>query len=568
MSRHPIQSDRYELAKEVDSKEPTFRKGCWGEVERYLDRFTTEVRGKEVYVAIKVLAPTNLAREQAERRGKNLATILYREGRFTGHPNLVSASVQEAKDGTPFVVMPWYDRTLADLLDARKGSLHMYEAMHLIEGILAGIHALHRKEQLIHGDIHERNILLDENNEPLIADCGSATIEERTKKFPHDNAGAKYTRAPRMFLEGSQPRKSGDCFAAAALFYKMLTGEYPFQHELDSNEDDFRARIESELIQKEGSHTMYSITSYSKEYLSLVKEKLKRKEIPKEFSEPLFEALTEHCYSAKEFTRILQRSFEKYKKIVRLHEERKSWLQELKEIAAGGLGIGVFLSAIVTGVTWLRYFSPEPRMESLADIGSQVTYRDLDNCKIILEAEETYSFIEPTGQEISRLDIYHMDKYGDKTLLDKIVMAFCKTMKNFSGIDTTPREYVSRYRGTTYGVSLDANTFLNDVIRKILQDTIPRSEIRKDVIDLEDALAITYLGTQPVFDAVRATKSTSFSVYKDALKPDGTRIITLEEKDFLEQWIGRVIRDCGPKVCLKSDLKQAEQAETAHADVK
>ncbi len=568
MSSHPIQSDRYELAQVVNSKEPTFRKGCWGEVERYLDKYTTQDSKEKRHVAIKVLAPTDLAREQARKRGKDLATILYREGRFTGHPNLVLASVQEAKDGTPFVVMPWYDRTLADLLDARKGSLHMYEAMHLIEGILAGMHALHKKEHLIHGDIHERNILLDENNEPLIADCGSATIEESVKKFPHDNTGAKYTRSPRMFLEGSQPRESGDCFAAAALFYRMLTGEYPFQQELNANEEEFRELIKTKLTREEVTRITYSREIYSEEYLTLVERKLSRKEIPKEFRKTFFDVLTEGSCGAKDLLEKLKRDYEKDKGIVHKLEERKSWLQELKEAAAGGLGIGVLLSAIVTGYLWSSYLSPKPRMDALADIGSEVTYRDIEKCDFLLEAEQVYAFIDADKSNSSHLAEFQMKKYGDNKFLDKIVMAFCKTMKRYDGTGAIPRDYDARYHRSMFAGGLDADTFLNDVMRKFLQDTIPRAEIRTNIIDLEDALAMAQIGTQPVLDAVRATNNTNFRVYKDARKPDGTRIISPEEKDFLEQWIGRVIRECGTKVFLKSDLLQAEPIETVRANAR
>ncbi len=105
------------------------------------------------------------------------------------------------------------------------------EVINIIEQIVEGVRALHRKDTL-HQDLKPDNILLDSNNRIKIIDYGSCRvggIAEISTPFERQTAlGTMDFSAPEYRL-GITPTKRSDLFSIAVMTYHLLTGgQHPF----------------------------------------------------------------------------------------------------------------------------------------------------------------------------------------------------------------------------------------------------------------------------------------------------------------------------------------------------
>ncbi|WP_323813850.1 bifunctional protein-serine/threonine kinase/phosphatase [Cellvibrio sp. NN19] len=118
--------------------------------------------------------------------------------------------------------------TLTQLLKER-GLLSILDAVELIEGLIRGIRAFHRKETL-HQDLKPDNIVISSKG-PVIVDFGScwvAGVQEVGAPFARDRVlGTLDYSAPEYRYQGSVSEAS-DQFSLAVLLYEMLTGKLPY----------------------------------------------------------------------------------------------------------------------------------------------------------------------------------------------------------------------------------------------------------------------------------------------------------------------------------------------------
>lgn len=118
--------------------------------------------------------------------------------------------------------------TLTQLLKER-GTLSILDAVELIETLIRGVRALHRKETL-HQDLKPDNIIVSAKG-PIIVDFGScrvAGIEEITAPFVRDNVLGTMDYSAPEYRYGGKPGPASDQFSLAVLLYEMLTGKLPY----------------------------------------------------------------------------------------------------------------------------------------------------------------------------------------------------------------------------------------------------------------------------------------------------------------------------------------------------
>lgn len=127
-----------------------------------------------------------------------------------------------------YYVMPLYEMTLKERI---KEGLSGDEAIDIFVGIIEGLKYAH-ENNVIHRDIKPENILLDDNNNPVIADFGIAhfppedleTIIE-TKKG--DRMANFLYAAPEQKKVGGQACFQSDIYAAGLILNEMFTKEVP-----------------------------------------------------------------------------------------------------------------------------------------------------------------------------------------------------------------------------------------------------------------------------------------------------------------------------------------------------
>ena len=123
----------------------------------------------------------------------------------------------------PFYVMELVPGSLEDMLRVR-GKLPRSEAVDLFKKICVGLNHCHGKG-VLHCDIKPANILLDEDNEPRLADFGQS-------RMTHDQTpalGTLFYMAPEQADLESTPDASWDVYAVGAILYRMLSGQLPYR---------------------------------------------------------------------------------------------------------------------------------------------------------------------------------------------------------------------------------------------------------------------------------------------------------------------------------------------------
>jgi serine/threonine protein kinase len=172
-------------------------------------------------VAIKVLPPDKglHAAKQFERE-KEIAVSLGR------HPYIVQVfDAGSASDGSPFLVMEYFERgSLADRL-RNEGPLSFAETLSIIEKVGSALQAAH-DAGILHRDVKPSNILFSEYG-PSLSDFGisrSVSRGEWTQSLAHFTP---WHSAPEI-LEGDHPSIASDGYSLASTMFTALEGRPPF----------------------------------------------------------------------------------------------------------------------------------------------------------------------------------------------------------------------------------------------------------------------------------------------------------------------------------------------------
>ncbi|MFQ3207775.1 MAG: serine/threonine protein kinase [Glaciecola sp.] len=127
----------------------------------------------------------------------------------------------------PYIVMPYYKRSLADLLGVQN-KLSMNKTLIIAQQILTGLSYIHNAG-LVHLDIKPANILLDDNDQVKIADFGISVSDSMPEaKTPNitikSGIGSLYYASPEQLIDAQNSTAKSDIYAVSALMYRCLTG--------------------------------------------------------------------------------------------------------------------------------------------------------------------------------------------------------------------------------------------------------------------------------------------------------------------------------------------------------
>ncbi len=186
-------------------------------------------------VALKVIRPDRLEalsdgqrREWMDRFRKEAQAAAR-----VDHPQVVTVYDSGEVGGRPFYSMRYVDgRTLAELL--RDGPLPDRRAADWLEQVARAVHHIHARG-VLHRDLKPRNILIDRQDRPHVADFGVAKGQ--------DGSGLSLPSGPVMgtpsYMSPEQAKRAAgltperdapsDVYSLGATFYEMLTGRPPFQ---------------------------------------------------------------------------------------------------------------------------------------------------------------------------------------------------------------------------------------------------------------------------------------------------------------------------------------------------
>ncbi len=175
-------------------------------------------------VAVKLLVPPPAAEAVARERMRREAVA----GRGLVHPNVVQLHDYLESDGHHFLVMQLVDGTdLARRVESN-GPLEPADAVRVVRGVAAALEAAHGIG-VLHRDVKPRNILLDADGNPRLADFGSARLLSlETLTRTGDLVGTLVHTAPEVVAGGRADARS-DLYALGTTLYFALTGSLPEQ---------------------------------------------------------------------------------------------------------------------------------------------------------------------------------------------------------------------------------------------------------------------------------------------------------------------------------------------------
>jgi len=177
-------------------------------------------------VAIKVIRPDQFAPsmldemlKRFEREAKALARL--------SHPSIVHVHDYGEYEGAPFLVMEYIP---SGTLNQRPDKpVPWRQALQIILPVARALAYAHT-QHVIHRDIKPGNILLTENNEPMLSDFGIAKILGSNDGATLTGAGATIGTpeymAPEQWLGVSSPQS--DIYSLGVVLYELVTGRKPY----------------------------------------------------------------------------------------------------------------------------------------------------------------------------------------------------------------------------------------------------------------------------------------------------------------------------------------------------
>jgi polar amino acid transport system substrate-binding protein len=145
------------------------------------------------------------------------------------HPHIIPIYDFGQHNEDLYIVMAYMrGGTLADRIDQTQGGLRDEETIHLLDLIANGLDYAHSKD-IVHRDLKPNNILMDEQNNPYIADFGLAKFTEGKIELTNTMmTGTAAYMAPEIAQHGKSTKRS-DTYALGIILFEMLTGKLPYQ---------------------------------------------------------------------------------------------------------------------------------------------------------------------------------------------------------------------------------------------------------------------------------------------------------------------------------------------------
>jgi len=146
------------------------------------------------------------------------------------HPNIVDVYDFGEYQGTPYMIVEYVPGgSLAGRMNGRR--LDQATAIKYLRGIAAGLDYAH-EHGIVHRDVKPANVLLYEDDTPVLADFGLAKLLQGSslKSMTGVTTGTPAYMAPEQ-VTGNSVGPASDRYSLATIAYEMLTGVIPFDGE-------------------------------------------------------------------------------------------------------------------------------------------------------------------------------------------------------------------------------------------------------------------------------------------------------------------------------------------------
>jgi len=185
------------------------------------------------YVAIKVLNPLLIAKQEIKERFKNEAISLSK----LDHQNIVKIYDYIENNLGVFIILEYIEgQTLDKYIKDFSGPVPEKRALEIFKQMLDSLAYLHSKD-IIHRDIKPSNFILTKKNEIKLIDFGIAQeIGVQTNKITKDGTkvGTTIYMSPQQ-IRGQVLDRRTDIYSLGATFFEILTGQPPY----DSNNSEY-----------------------------------------------------------------------------------------------------------------------------------------------------------------------------------------------------------------------------------------------------------------------------------------------------------------------------------------
>lgn len=147
----------------------------------------------------------------------------------------------ELEDGTPYYVMPYLSKSLADEIgkDAftkgaqaeldpalRPRPLPLGRANEILDQVLQALKAVHAAG-MVHRDIKPANILFSANGNVQLCDFGIAKLPDNDRSQTGVGMGSRNYMSPEQRESAKHVEASSDIYSIAVVAYRMITGTLP-----------------------------------------------------------------------------------------------------------------------------------------------------------------------------------------------------------------------------------------------------------------------------------------------------------------------------------------------------
>jgi serine/threonine protein kinase len=148
-------------------------------------------------------------------------------GLLQDHPCIVSVLDFQPANGTAYLVMEYLEgKTLAGYLRDRNGRIGCEAAFNVTMRILDGLREVH-EHGLLHRDISTDNVFLTQTNVVKVLDFGAARFAMGERSQNLSIILKPGYAPPEQYLRRSRQGPQTDIYAAAATFYRAVTGQTP-----------------------------------------------------------------------------------------------------------------------------------------------------------------------------------------------------------------------------------------------------------------------------------------------------------------------------------------------------
>ncbi|NUO51004.1 MAG: protein kinase, partial [Polyangiaceae bacterium] len=156
------------------------------------------------------------------------------------HPNVVHVEDLGVEEGEPYIVMEYLaGETAAALVERtrlRKEALELPLALHVVEEVLAGLHAAHEvmgpdgsKRGVVHRDVSPQNVMLTYDGHVKVLDFGIAHTENRIAKTSTGEIKGKIAYMSPEQCRGESLDARSDIFSTGVMLYELVTSRHPFR---------------------------------------------------------------------------------------------------------------------------------------------------------------------------------------------------------------------------------------------------------------------------------------------------------------------------------------------------